>query len=108
MCDITNQFNRPFINENNIVLFYNDNTIDHILLLINNFKKVSIKIGKYFISICGGLYESLEYSEAKTITGMIVVLYFILLLTIHLFHSLEKKNNRIRVLEEQLQYIRNN
>ena len=108
MCDITNQNDRPFINDNNIVLFYNDNIIDDVLLLIKNFKKVSLKIVRIFISICQELYQSLEYSEAKTITGLIVVLYFITLLTIHLFYSIEKKNIRIRVLEERLQYIRNN
>ena len=108
MCDITDQFNRPFITENNIVLFYNDNIIENIIQFLIHCKRDSLKIVRNFISICEGLYESLEYSEAKTITGLIVVLYFITLLTIHLFYSLAKKNNRIRILEQQLQYIRNN
>jgi cbb3-type cytochrome oxidase subunit 1 len=108
MCDITNQMNRPFITNNNIVLFYNDNIIENIIQFLIHFKKNSLKIARNFISICEGLYESLEYSEAKTITGLIVIVYFITLLTIHLFYSLAKKNNRIRLLEEQLQYIRNN
>jgi cbb3-type cytochrome oxidase subunit 1 len=110
MCDITNQFNRPypFINENNIILIYNDNIIENPIQIFNQFKKYFLKIVRNIISICEGLYESLEYSEAKTITGLIIILYFITLVTIHLLCSLIKKNNKIRVLEKQLQYMINN
>jgi len=108
MCDITDQFNRPFIHENNIILFYDDNIIEKTKIILGDLKTYSLKISRYFISICEGMYDSLEYSEAKTITGLIVVLYFISLLIIHLIYSLTKKNNRIRILEQQLQYIRNN
>ena len=108
MCDITNQFNQPFITENNTVLFYNDNIIENIIQFLIHCKRHSLKIVRSFISICEGLYESLEYSEAKTIAGLMIVLYFTTLLTIHLFYSLAKKNNMNRILEEHIQYIRNN
>lgn len=108
------EYNRPYIIDDfdihaNIVLKKED-ILPFISFIKDIFKKMTrraLKTIKYFGTINEMLYTSLDYSEAKTVTGLIMVICFITIITFHLFCSLIKKNKKIKMLEQELRILQN-
>jgi hypothetical protein len=77
-----------------------------IIKCFRNVVKLYKKVLKIIVHVCERLYDSLEYSEAKTFVGLSIVLCFVTMLTVHLFFCLVKKHNRVLQLEREIQQLK--
>ena len=99
------------INDNTIygiIILQKEDILDIFISIKNIFTKITryfLKIIKHFATINEMLYTSLDYSEAKTITGLIMVICFITILSGYLFCSILNKNNKMKQLEKKIKEL---
>ena len=117
-------YENVFNKQNNSMYFIDNNVIhstivikkEHLAFIFMDIIMVAIKMFhhcfkiykkcvKMIAGLCEKLYDNLEYSEAKTIVGLSIVVCFISVLTLHLFFCLTKKHNQILQLERKLKIV---
>jgi len=97
----------PYMIDDNVIHGIIAISKEDILSFLKKISKHFTKTITYFAKLSEILYLALDYSEAKTIAGLIVVICFITIISFHLFYCIIKKNAKIHILEQKLQNMQN-